>query len=462
MKRLIILLIIIFTTNILFAQTANHQAASSNFQKYYNAGQYDEIFNSFTPEMKAALPLEKTRQFLSSLREQIGSIESMLFISDQQSGYALYKTKFQKAVVGVNISLDPKNQITGLLIKPYEDQAQQLNKTSNSLSSYPKEIAELIFTATKDLPDNAQLAIAIINNGKTDYYGVKKMNDFIVPAENQQKFFEIGSITKVFTSAVLASLVLDKKLKSTDEINSYYPFTFKGDIRFTFLSLANHTSGLPRLPENLNLSNKENPYKSYGKAELEAYLKQMINLKNEPATTYSYSNLGAGLLGYTLGLSQKTTFQKLLQTKIFDKYEMKNAVTSSENLANKLVKGLNKQGEQVSNWDIDVLFAAGGIVSTTEDLVKFINAQFNPKNKELELTRKTTFEIKGDTKIGLGWHILSSANNEDLFWHNGGTGGYSSSVVMKIAKKKAVIILSNVFDINDKIDALSYNLLDKK
>jgi hypothetical protein len=49
----------------------------------------------------------------------------------------------------------------------------------------------------------------------------------------------------------------------------------------------------------------------------------------------------------------------------------------------------------------------------------------------------------------------------DLLWHNGGTGGYSSSIVMKVEEKKAVIILSNVSDINVQIDALSYELINK-
>src|SRR5690606_213566 len=115
--------------------------------------------------------------------------------------------------------------------------------------------------------------------------------------------------TKVFTSTVLASLIENGKLKLTDEINSYYPFSFKNDIKLTFENLANHTSGLPRLPENLDLSNEANPYKSYGKTQIEEYLKNQLKLENEEVKSYSYSNLGTGLLGYTLGLSQKTSYQ---------------------------------------------------------------------------------------------------------------------------------------------------------
>ena len=332
------------------------------------------------------------------------------------------------------------------------------NKTVNFLSKYPKEIAEIIFSQSEDFPNNTQLSIAMIENGETSYYGIIKENDTLKPTENQKKIFEIGSITKVFTSTILASLVENKKINLTDEINSIYPFAFKDNIKINFESLANHTSGLSRLPENLDLSNEINPYKNYGKPEIEQYLKNLLKLGNK---TYSYSNLGTGLLGYTLGLSQKTTFQNLLKKIIFDKYKMKNSFTSSQNLGNNLIKGMNKKGEIVSNWDFDVLFGAGGILSTTKDLVLFANAQFNPKNKELELTRKTTFEIKGNTKIGLGWHKLESENGKTLLWHNGGTGGYSSSIIMKVEEKTAVIILSNVADINVQIDALSYDLINK-
>lgn len=460
MKRIFLLLIAVFVTNLLFAQTENYKIAINNFQANFNAEKYEEIFKIFSPEMKQVLPLDDTKKFFEGLKSKFGKIESKEFIYSEQGTYEMYKTKFEKAVLEVNISLDNKNLINGFFTRPYEDPKLKKDKTVNALSKYPKEISDIIFAKSKDLPNKAQLSIAISQNGKTKYYGIIKVNDTLKPIENQKKILEIGSITKVFTSTILASLVNEKKIKLTDKINLYYPFTFKDNINISFESLANHTSGLPRLPENLDLSNKINPYKNYGKAEIENYLQNSLKFENERYKTYSYSNLGTGLLGYTLGLSEKTSFQNLLQQRIFYTYKMTNSFTSSKNLGVRLVKGLNKKGEIVSNWDFDALFGAGGILSTTEDLTKFAIAQFNPKNKELELTRKTTFDIKGDTKIGLGWHKSTTTNDDDIIWHNGGTGGYSSSIVMKVEKKTAVIVLSNVSDVNDKINALSYELLN--
>lgn len=87
---------------------------------------------------------------------------------------------------------------------------------------------------------------------------------------------------------------------------------------------------------------------------------------------------------------------------------MTNSFTTPQKLENRLVKGIDQNGELVSNWDFDVLFGCGGILSTTEDLVKIANAQFNTKNTELALTRKPTFDINERMKIGLGWHILKT------------------------------------------------------
>ena len=461
MKHLTLILLISLLPISIFAQSDNYKTAIDNFQSNYNAEKYESIFNSFSPDMKKALPLENTNQFLNNLKKQFGKIKSKEFISYHQGTFARYKTEFETAVLAVNISLDNQNQINGFEVKAYEEPKKTESKTVNSLYNYPKEIADIVFSKSEDFPNNAQISIAIIKEGKTNYYGIIKVNDTIKPAENQNKVFEIGSITKVFTSTVLASLVEDKKLNLTDKINTYYPFPFKDNVELSFEKLANHTSGLPRLPVNFYPSNGTNPYKDYGKKEIETYLKDLLKLENEPSKTFTYSNVGAGLLGYTLGLSQKTSFQALLQKSVFDKYKMTNSFTSAQGLDNRLVKGLNPNGSIVPNWDFDVLFGGGGILSTTADLVKFATAQFNPKNKELDLTRIPTFKIKEGMRIGLGWHIVKAENGKDLYWHNGGTGGYSSSMAVNIEDKTAVIILANISNVNDKIDGMCIELINK-
>lgn len=446
-------------SNILCGQTANHKTAFDNFRKNYNQEKFDEIFKGFSVEMQKALPIENTKSFLTDLKNQAGNIKSGEFVGYEQKTYASFKTTFEKGVFTVNISLDNENKINGFFIQPFKEIISAKNNKINLLSSFPNDIAEVIFSKTSDLPNKSQLSIAIIEDGKTNYYGVIKINDSLKAINNQNKIFEIGSLTKVFTSTVLAKLVTEKKILLQEDINSFYPFKFNNGIKINFISLANHTSGLPRLPDNFDLTNLINPYKDYGKDKLNEYLKSELKLENEPLKKYSYSNLGAGILGYTLGLSQKTSFQNLLQKYIFDKYSMKNSFTTSKNLNDSLIEGMNENGEPSSNWNFDVLFGGGGILSTTEDLAKFAYAQLNEKNRELELTRRPTFVINEKMKIGLGWHILDFENGNIVYWHNGGTGGYSSSMSVDIKQKKSVIILTNVAGINDEIDALNFELM---
>jgi len=172
--------------------------------------------------------------------------------------------------------------------------------------------------------------------------------------------------------------------------------------------------------------------------------------------------LGAGLLGHTLGLSQKQPLKKLLEKRIFKRYKMQHTYTNLKSVENIMVKGLDDKGQEVFNWQFDVLFGGGGLLSTSRDLVIFAQAQFDKKNKELELTRKPTFNINDNMKIGLGWHILKTQNGYNWIWHNGATGGYSSSMVLDIETKNGVIILSNVSAFNPKmnnIDNLCFELM---
>lgn len=459
MKKILLILVLICMSNSIYSQTENYKIAFDTFKTNYNNENYDEIFAQFSSDMQESLPIENTKQFLAGLKNQVGKIIDMKFVGDESGTGAIYKTQFEGAVLGVYISLDNQNKIAGLFIKPYEEPNKIESASTNALIDYPKNISEIIFSKSKSLPNKSQLSIAVIQDGKTKFYGTIRDEEAIKPIENQDKIFEIASITKVFTSSVLALLVEEGKIQLTDEVNSFYPFKFKDEIKITFESLANHTSGLASLPDNFDLANITNPYKTYGEKEIEEYLKNLLKLENEPMKTHSYSNLGTGLLGHSLGLSQKTTFQELLAKKIFEKFDMNNSFTSSQNLDNNLIKGMDANGSIVSNWDFDVLFGAGGILSTAEDLSKFALNQFNPKNKELALTRNPTFDIAERLKIGLGWFIFKSKKDDNLYWHNGGTGGYSSFLVVNVKNKSAIIILSNVSNINDTIDKLGFELL---
>ena len=153
----------------------------------------------------------------------------------------------------------------------------------------------------------------------------------------------------------------------------------------------------------------------------------------------------------------------MLQTLIFDRYNLTNTFVSKEKIGERqLVTGLDEKGNEISSWDFDALSGAGSIISCTEDLVKFALEQFDSSNKELALTHIPTFTISDNMKIALGWHIITSVKTgKEYSWHNGGTGGYSSCMALELVTKNGVIILSNTSSADGEIDKLCFGLLEK-
>lgn len=142
---------------------------------------------------------------------------------------------------------------------------------------------------------------------------------------------------------------------------------------------------------------------------------------------------------------------------------MKSTSTDRSKITSKLVNGLDAKGKKTSHWDLNALVGAGGIVSNIEDLSKFALAQFDKKNEELELTRKTTFDYpKYQMEVGLAWSIIKP--EEGLRWHlhNGGTGGFSSMLILDVKNKNGIVILSNVSSFNQNarnIESLCIELM---
>ncbi len=472
MKRLILLITVIAfwgcdnsANDKVDTERKDNKVVTEKFVRNYNDDDYNGIFSMFADVMKEALPLDKTTEFLKGLKFQAGNISEREFIKYENGTYASYKTTFERGVFVLNISIDDNSDIIGFLVKPFVEEVNSENVINNlTIKSglITQKQSEIIFENAKIFPNHTQISIAIIKDGKVNYYGINNKNDTISTVNNKRSVFEIGSISKVFTSTILANFVIDEKINLNDNINGYLKTSFNNDTEISFINLANHTSGLPRLPSNLDLTkvNPENPYKEYKEKELEEYLTKHLELLNKEK--YQYSNLGAGLLGYTLSKIENTTYENLLQNKIFSKFNMYNSTSDINKIKGNLVKGLDNEGNDVPNWELSVLAGAGAIFSTVEDLSQFAISQFDNSNKELKLTRKKTFEVNENMDIGLGWYILKSQSKNFWYWHNGGTGGYSSSMVIDENTKNGIIILSNISAFNPNmgnIDKLCFELM---
>jgi serine-type D-Ala-D-Ala carboxypeptidase/endopeptidase len=299
----------------------------------------------------------------------------------------------------------------------------------------------------------------IISYGKLNQQNSHKLDGNTV--------FEIGSVTKVFTSLLLADMVERKELKLKDPISKFLPKSVKvpkkKDREITLLDLATHTSGLPRLPNNSKPKDQENPYADYTVEQLYSFLSN-YQLPRDIGAEYEYSNLGAGLLGHVLSLQAKTDYEKLVITRICQPLQMNNTtIKLSPKMQESFATGHNQFGQPVKNWDIPTLAGAGALRSTANDLLKFLAVNLGFSKSNLSPAIQKTHLVQHNTNIpelniGLGWHILTKYGRE-IIWHNGGTGGYHSFIGFDQKKRLGVVVLSN--SVND-IDDIALHLLEPK
>jgi len=279
--------------------------------------------------------------------------------------------------------------------------------------------------------------------------------------------YEIGSISKTFTSVVLAELVLKGRVRLDQPVKELLPVgqrvpQFEGrEIRL--VDLATHTSGLPRLPAEMIFAMfipgvALNPYKWYDAEDLYSYLGS-YELRRKPGEKYDYSNLGVGLLGLALARTAGTSYNDMVKRVICEPLAMDDtAVQLTDDQTSRLARGhsdrvtLKKVGvvEEASNWDFQDTFAgAGGMKSTTQDLMRYLSANLRVTAGNLEETLAFSHGTRfadGSTTLGLGWHKLNSRSGGELIYHDGGTGGYSSMMVFSVSRKEGVVVLCNKFE----------------
>jgi len=279
--------------------------------------------------------------------------------------------------------------------------------------------------------------------------------------------FEIGSVSKVFTTLLLADMVERGEVSLNDPISKFLPKSVKTPSKdgkqITLLDLATQTSGLPRLPNNLTPKDPANPYADYTVEQMYAFLSG-YTLTREIGASYEYSNLGVGLLGHILTLAAGMDYETLVLTRICKPLKMDSTrIKLTPELRARLATGHDQSGNPVESWDIPTLAGAGAIRSTANDLLKFVAANMGlvktdlyPAMLKTQLDRHST--TIPDVDIGLGWHILKKYGTE-IIWHNGGTGGYRSFIGFDKSAKTGVVVLSNSAN---SIDDIALHLLNSK
>lgn len=329
------------------------------------------------------------------------------------------------------------------------------------------EIRQVLVDRIDTYKKSAGIVVGVITPTGTRVitYGTFDDQDKRVPAADS--VYEIGSISKVFTSLLLMDMVQRGEVKLDDPVAKYLPKTVHVPARngkeITLLDLAMHVSGLPRMPSNFSSKDPANPYADYTVQQMYDFVSS-YQLTRDIGEKYEYSNLAVGLLGHALALRAGSDYETLLRTRILEPLGMKSTgIVLTDDMRARLVPGHTETLKRTSNWDIPTLAGAGGIRSTVNDMFKFLAANMGLKSSPLAPMMKAMLTkrrpaAKENVDIAIGWHILNRYG-DDIVWHNGGTGGYHSFMGFDAAKQIGIIVLSN--SAND-IDDLGRHLLDPR
>ena len=275
--------------------------------------------------------------------------------------------------------------------------------------------------------------------------------------------FEIGSISKVFTSLLLADMVDRNEVALDDPADKYLPEHVKMPERsgksITLLDLATHSSGLPRLPGNLTPQDAANPYASYSVDDLYQFLSG-YTLPRDPGSEVEYSNLGPGLLGHLLARHSDTEYESLIRRRITQPLNMRDTgITLSPSMKQRMATGHNAFLAPVANWDFPTLAGAGALRSSANDMLTFLEAFLGYKESPLAPAMKAMLDVRrpiGNTKfkIGMGWGVFGA-----VAWHDGGTGGFRSFVGCDQKARTGVVVLSNTFTLSG-VEDIGIHLLN--
>lgn len=301
------------------------------------------------------------------------------------------------------------------------------------------------------------LVVGVYKNGKSSIlsYGVTNKDYDVKP--DSSSLFELASTSKLFTTSVL-QILCDKGILS---LNDKISDLLKDKVKLppiaqntTLKDLATHHSGFPSLPNSFiaKMTDETNPYKDLVIDDLYEYLKTCKDKKEDG--NFEYSNFGMGLLGHILELKTNTKYEELMKQELLAKLEMtQTSITLNDTLNKLLTQGYTESGQPNPVWVDNVLTGAGSFLSNASDMIKFIRANLNDKNSLISPSLIKTHSKLSDSDFGIGWayptFMDNFMGNNNIIWHNGMAGGYSSYISIDKTTNSGLIILSNkAYDIS--------------
>lgn len=302
----------------------------------------------------------------------------------------------------------------------------------------------------------SQKGTILINKG----YGYRNAAGKI--PNDAQSIFQLGSITKQFTGAVILKLQEEKKLSVSDKLSKFFPTYPKGD-SITIEQLLTHTSGIYSYTNDDNFMSTE-VAKPHSREQMMSLFKDKP-LDFSPGSGWNYSNSGYSLLGYIIEAVTKTPYETVVRKYIFTPLQMTHSGFDFTHLNNPnkttgyfMLDGSKAQEAPIV--DSTVAYSAGSIYSTTGDLNLWHRALM--QNSVLSKAQQEKAYTPVKNKYGYGW-VIDSIEGKRRVGHGGGIHGFITNESRVPEDDIDIVLLSNASDRSlEKITAGIYAILYNK
>jgi D-alanyl-D-alanine-carboxypeptidase/D-alanyl-D-alanine-endopeptidase len=279
--------------------------------------------------------------------------------------------------------------------------------------------------------------------------------------------FEIGSVTKTMTAALLAEVIARGEIALNDPIAKLLPPgtpvpSFNGR-EITITDIVTHTSGLPSLPPNYRPPDPNNPYAAATERDLLDALAS-IRLTRPPGSKWEYSNLAMIVLSYALAKRSGKDYETLLRERLLVPLGMNETYVNRRPSQVRLAEGHFPNGTAAAPWDFHPDMAGvGGVRATLPDMLRYLEGELGTRESAitpaLARTQDLIARVQGHM-MGMNWN-LATRNGRTRIWHEGGTGGYSSFAGLDRVAKRGVVLLSDTaLTASGGLSSLGSHLLD--
>ena len=303
--------------------------------------------------------------------------------------------------------------------------------------------------------NKAMGSLTVARDGNVLYIraiGYSRINGTEKKPLNAATRYRVGSITKMFTAALVFQLVEERKLKLTEKLDKFFP-QIPNAGKITIAHILAHRSGIHDIFEDPNLRPSKTTPKT--QSELLAIIAKGTP-DFEPDAKYSYSNAGFVLLGMIVEKLTGKSYQEALKKRITSKIGIKDTyvgtgninVNKNESFSYRYVRDWEQQPETHSS----ILIGSGALISTPNDLTKFIQALFDGKivSKESLASMKT---IKDGYGLGIDTFTY---NGKTFYGHTGGIDNFGSWLAFLPEEKLALAYTSNakVYPVSKIVDGI--------